>query len=80
VDRINQEHRIECLQTCLQSLPEDTRQMILLYYRDQKGAQIKTRRMLAENMGIPGHALRLRVSRVLAKLYTCINRCIRERY
>jgi RNA polymerase sigma factor (sigma-70 family) len=80
LERVNHEHRLECMQTCLQSLPDDTRRMILLYYRDEKGAQIKTRRMLAENMGIPGYALRLRVSRVLSKLYTCIDRCMHEQY
>ena len=78
VERLNKAHRLDCMQICLQSLPDDTRRMILLYYRDQKGAQIKTRQRLAENMGIPGYALRLRVSRVLGKLHTCINRCLTD--
>jgi RNA polymerase sigma factor (sigma-70 family) len=80
VEHLKQEQRFECLQTCLQSLPEDARRMILLYYRDEKGAQIKTRQALADQMNIPGYALRLRVSRVLAKLYACINRCLGEGY
>lgn len=76
--RREQEQRLECLERCLESLPEDARRMILLYYRDEKGARIRTRQLLAEELGIPMHALRLRASRVRAKLDTCINRCLNQ--
>lgn len=76
--RIEQERRLECLERCLEALPEASRRMIFLYYRDEKGAQIKTRQMLAEELGIPDYALRLRVSRVRAKLDVCINNCLKQ--
>jgi RNA polymerase sigma factor (sigma-70 family) len=76
--RLQQERRLECLEGCLEALPADTRRMLLLYYRDEKGTQIKTRQMLAEELGIPAQALRLRMSRVRAKLEACINNCLKR--
>lgn len=76
--RLQHERRLECLERCVEALPAETRRMILLYYRDDKGAQIKTRQMLAEELGIPDYALRLRVSRVRAKLDACIKNCLKQ--
>ncbi len=76
--RLAHERRLECLERCLEALPEASRRMILLYYRDEKGAQIKTRQLLAEELRIPDYALRLRVSRVRAKLDACINNCLKQ--
>jgi RNA polymerase sigma factor (sigma-70 family) len=74
--RMAQERRLQCLERCLAGLPAEARRVIFLYYRDEKGAQIETRRKLAQELDIADYALRLRVSRIRAKLDSCIHECL----
>lgn len=72
------ETRLECLSTCLQKLSERDRDMIAEYYRDEKGEKIERRRRLAERLGVPLNALRIRVLRVRDKLGSCIEGCLKK--
>jgi DNA-directed RNA polymerase specialized sigma24 family protein len=72
----SRERQLECLDRCLAALPEESRLVILRYYRLQGGAQIDVRRQLAQEHGIPLNALRLRVHRIRGRLEACVRGCV----
>jgi RNA polymerase sigma factor (sigma-70 family) len=72
------EARLDCLDRCLSKLPERARDLIREYYRKEKGDKIEHRRKLAEGIGIPVNALRIRALRLRDKLGLCINECLKE--
>lgn len=78
VKRLKRERCLECLEDCLRALPEETRQLILRYYQGEKGAQVKIRQALTEQLKISPIALRLRISRIRAKLDGCLKRCLEQ--
>jgi DNA-directed RNA polymerase specialized sigma24 family protein len=69
----------DCFEHCLGSLPNDSRQLILEYYENEKRGKIDNRLALADRLGIPLNALRNRAQRVRAKLEQCVNQCTRQR-
>lgn len=75
-DDDSKERALECLDRCLSALPEESRRLVLDYYREHDGAQIEHRRRIAEEHGIPLNALRLRVHRIRARLDTCVHGCV----
>jgi DNA-directed RNA polymerase specialized sigma24 family protein len=70
--------RLECLRRCLQKLTENDRWMITEYYRDEKGEKIVRRKTMADRLGIPLNALRIRALRVREKLGSCIEGCLKK--
>jgi DNA-directed RNA polymerase specialized sigma24 family protein len=66
------EKKLGCLQRCLEHLEAVDQALIRRYYRDQGGAQIETRRRMAEELGIPLNALRIRIHRIRARLAQCV--------
>lgn len=73
----NQEDaRLNCLERCLQTLPENSRTMILQYYRDNKQAKIDYRKKLAENFALSPNALRIKTLRIRTKLEECVFKCL----
>ncbi len=70
------ERRLACLELCVEKLPPETRQLVISYYEDEKGTKIGNRRRLAEAMGVPMNALRIRVHRIRAKLENCVTECL----
>jgi len=69
----------DCFEECLNSLPDETRQLILEYYESEKRGKIDNRLALAKKLGIPLNALRNRAQRVRAKLEECVNQCTKQR-
>lgn len=69
--------REECLQSCLQVLDSDKRELIKAYYAEQKQAKIDHRSKLAEDLGIKLPALRVRLFRIRESLVQCIERCLK---
>jgi RNA polymerase sigma factor (sigma-70 family) len=67
-ERNNLEQQLACLEYCLQQLSPDNRQIIVNYYQGEKGERIKNRKLIAERLGIPTNALRIRVHRIREKL------------
>jgi DNA-directed RNA polymerase specialized sigma24 family protein len=65
-----------CLRRCLNRLPEESRQLIVLYYQGEKGAKIENRRRLAEGMRVTLGALRYRAFDLRQRLQGCIERCM----
>lgn len=76
-DKLDTEYRLGCLESCAGKLPPETRALIVSYYQEE-GVKIASRRNLAESMGIPINALRIRAHRIRAKLEKCIKNCLRN--
>jgi DNA-directed RNA polymerase specialized sigma24 family protein len=76
LEKLKLEQRLECLEHCLQSLPSDQRELITEYYREEAQAKIRTRKKLAERLGIPLNALRIRSCRIRVNLEKCITECL----
>lgn len=59
---------------CLDRLSETARRMVLDYYQFRRTAKIDTRKDLADRLGVPMNALRLRVHRIRETLRKCVER------
>ena len=77
-ERAEREKRMTCLERCLRALPPDVRDLITDYYQGEKGLKIRGRKAIAERLGIPLNALRIRACRHRAKLEECVRACLRE--
>jgi RNA polymerase sigma factor (sigma-70 family) len=71
-----EEPEYECLERCMQRLPEESRDLVLQYYQEEKGVRIDHRRRLADRLGIALNALRIRVYRIRAGLQECVRDCL----
>lgn len=72
------EARLRCLDHCLNKLPLDSQTLILKYYHDERRAKIDRRRQLAEGLGIPLNALRIRAHRIRTVLEACVRDCLTQ--
>ncbi len=72
------EARLRCLDRCLDQLPMESRSLILKYYHDERRAKIDHRRQLADLLGIPLNALRIRAHRLRISLEKCVRECLAE--
>jgi DNA-directed RNA polymerase specialized sigma24 family protein len=66
------ERRLTRLESCLQRLTPEQRELIVEYYRDARGNRIEHRRELAGRLGISMNALAIRVSRIRGVLVACL--------
>jgi RNA polymerase sigma factor (sigma-70 family) len=71
----DEEIQMKCFESCMASLPPDNRELIIEYYQDERSAKIERRRRLAERLGMPLNALRIRAHRIRAKLEDCVREC-----
>jgi DNA-directed RNA polymerase specialized sigma24 family protein len=71
-------HRLECLSRCLARLSAENRDLILSYYRGDKGEKIRNRKLLVQSFGIPASTLRMRALRVRETLQLCSEDCLRR--
>ena len=70
------EGRLTCLRSCLQTLSPDNRELILQYYHGEKGEKIENRKKLLERLGIPVNTLRMRALRLRERLQSCVEECV----
>jgi DNA-directed RNA polymerase specialized sigma24 family protein len=75
-DEVEREHA--CLEHCMSRLPPENRELVLQYYREDKGAKIEHRQALAEQFGIAINALRIRAHRIRATLRQCVRNCLTQ--
>jgi DNA-directed RNA polymerase specialized sigma24 family protein len=68
--------RIHCFDTCLEKLSNESRKLILDYYREDRRAKIDLRKELATQLSIPLNALRIRAHRVRKGLEQCVGDCL----
>jgi DNA-directed RNA polymerase specialized sigma24 family protein len=69
------ESRLNCLRSCLQTLSPDNRELILQYYQGEKGEKIENRKKLLDRLGIPVNTLRMRALRLRERLQLCVGEC-----
>jgi DNA-directed RNA polymerase specialized sigma24 family protein len=74
-----QEHRLDCLDRCLQELKPDQRELIVEYYADVRRQKIERRRDLATRLGISMNALAIRAFRIRDGLMACVEGCRQRR-
>jgi DNA-directed RNA polymerase specialized sigma24 family protein len=70
------DERMEALQECLDRLAPISRDLILDYHEGERRNRIENRRAIAERLGVPLNALRIRVHRIRTK----IERCVQKRF
>ena len=70
------ETRLTCLRSCLQTLSPDNRELILQYYQGEKGEKIENRKKLLDRLGIPVNTLRMRALRLRERLQSCVEECV----
>jgi DNA-directed RNA polymerase specialized sigma24 family protein len=68
----------ECLDACLNELLREDRDLVLLYYSENKQAKIELRRELAAQRGISLDALRIRLYRIRRNLRDCVEDCLKQ--
>jgi DNA-directed RNA polymerase specialized sigma24 family protein len=67
--------RLHCLESCLEGLGRDDRDLIVGYYRGEQRVKIEHRRTLATRLGLTPNALSIRACRIRAKLEACVKTC-----
>ena len=74
--RLQEERRLECFEVCLRKLSNVSRELIVEYYREEKGFKIEQRKLQADTLNLSLNALRLRACRIRTALCDCINTCM----
>lgn len=67
-----------CLDSCLQKLDRDNRQLLTAYYRGDGQERIAGRKAIAQALSLSVESLRLRAHRARLKLEDCVQECISE--
>ena len=78
-DSVRMQQRLECMETCLDGLPEETRGMMVDYCTVDKASKKRTREVLAGRLGMSVNSLRIRVHRVREQLERCVTVCLSPR-
>ena len=78
-EAVEPDDRLECLDRCLESLPEESRTLIIDYYQEERRVKIDLRQELADRLQIPLNALRIRAHRIRLGLEKCITNCLQLR-
>jgi DNA-directed RNA polymerase specialized sigma24 family protein len=73
---IDMSERRVCLDQCLEHLSEESREIIITYYENEKGKRIKCRKQLAARLGITSNALRINAHRIRIGLEACVRNCL----
>ena len=74
----DEDHLFRYLKKCLDELPPGSKKLILTYYQEEKRTKIDGRQQLADDLGIPLNALRIRAHRIRKTLERRINECISQ--
>jgi RNA polymerase sigma factor (sigma-70 family) len=70
-----EERSYRCLEHCMEALTPNNRELVLKYYLENRQAKIDLRKKLAEWMGVPLNALRIRMCRIRDGLRECVREC-----
>ncbi|MBI4750064.1 MAG: hypothetical protein HY774_16385 [Acidobacteria bacterium] len=70
---------LDCLDTCLEELPDDSKTLILEYYGVQSGRLgNQDREKIAQTVGLTLNHLRVKVHRLQNRLEACIENCLKN--
>lgn len=78
IETSESQQEYECLEECMLQLTKSNRELVLEYYREEKRAKIDCRKQLAQRLGIPLNALRIRAYRIRATLQECVQTCLAQ--
>jgi DNA-directed RNA polymerase specialized sigma24 family protein len=70
--------RVTALKECLDRLKAESREVIIEYYNGEKTDRKRQRRVLANELGIPPNALRIRIHRIRRNLVGMVDDRLRE--
>ena len=73
------EHQHKCMEQCLGELSAGNRELVMRYYQREKQAKIDSRKELSRELGISPLSLRVKMHRLRAGLYECIQKCLKLR-
>ena len=76
-DDDDSEQELNCLEECMEKLPEKHSDLVARYYQGEKRTKINSRKKLAEALGITLDALRIRAHRIRKELQQCVLQCVR---
>ncbi|MBO0800713.1 MAG: hypothetical protein J2P31_17990, partial [Blastocatellia bacterium] len=71
------ETMLECLSKSLQKLPPESFNLITRYHQGEDAPDKVRRKELAQRLGIPLNALRIRAYRIRCELEACVENCQR---
>ncbi len=77
-EQVEPDFRQQCFDRCLAELPGEKRYLIVEYYEHDKRHKIKRREKLADELGIPMNALRIRAHRIRMGLENRINEYLKS--
>jgi len=77
-ERAEKEHKLECLDGCVEKLPPQQLLLITQYHQGEGGAKIARRNGLAAQLHMPLNALRIRAYRIRGELESCISECVKR--
>jgi DNA-directed RNA polymerase specialized sigma24 family protein len=75
-ERREKERLFECLNRCLQKLPPESLYLITRYHQGEEAPNKERRKELAQSLGIPLNALRIRAHRIRAAIEECVRNCL----
>lgn len=78
-ERSNAELQLDCFQSCLGEQTDESRSLLIQYYRHSGRTKIDERAELARRMSIPVNALRIRIHRIKAAIQRCMETCLQKR-
>jgi DNA-directed RNA polymerase specialized sigma24 family protein len=78
VSEDDDENVYQCLDRCMETVTETSRQVVLRYYENEKKAKIDDRKALADELGIGVNALRIRAHRIRLLLRKCVTTCMEQ--
>jgi RNA polymerase sigma factor (sigma-70 family) len=70
------ERLFECLDRCLQKLPPESLHLITRYHQEDGVPNKERRKELAQSLGIPLNALRIRAYRIKIAIEECVEKCL----
>jgi DNA-directed RNA polymerase specialized sigma24 family protein len=68
--------RLPCLKTCLADLPQENRELLVLYYEGEGRCHLTERKSLAARLGLTYAALKARAHRARGLLEECLRTCL----
>jgi len=75
-ERREKERLLECLNRCLQNLSPVSLHLITRYHQGEEALDKARRKELAQSLGIPINALRIRAYRIRAAIEECVKNCL----
>jgi DNA-directed RNA polymerase specialized sigma24 family protein len=70
------EDMLECLNRCLQKLSPERLHLITRYHQGEEASDKARRKKLAQSLGIPLNALRIRAYRIRIEIEECVENCL----